>query len=107
MRAARWAATVPAGVIRSLPTHYGRRYVMSRRMRSLPRFALPLLTTALALSQATPIRAQATTPKAAPSPAASPPPPIPATNSAGQKNDLAYTAKIREYLQDPRITTEL
>ena len=79
---------------------------MSRRMRSLPRFALPLLTTALALSQATPIWAQATASNAAQTPA-SPTTPMPATNSAGQKNDMAYTAKIREYLQDPRISTEL
>ena len=26
---------------------------------------------------------------------------------AGQQIDQAYTAKIKEYLQDPRITTEL
>ena len=29
------------------------------------------------------------------------------SRAAAQKNDSAYTAKIHEYLQDPRITTEL
>src|SRR4051794_27276686 len=30
-----------------------------------------------------------------------------AQTAAPQKNDVAYTAKIKEYLTDPRITTEL
>ncbi|MFN2564614.1 MAG: hypothetical protein ABR499_06320 [Gemmatimonadaceae bacterium] len=29
------------------------------------------------------------------------------TTVAGQRIDAEYTAKIKEYLQDPRITTEL
>ena len=65
---------------------------MSRRMRSVRRFALPLLTAAFALSLA---------PVSAHSQASS-------NAAAGaQQIDQEYTAKIREYLQDPRITTEL
>jgi hypothetical protein len=65
---------------------------MSRRMRSVRRFALPLLTAAFALSLA---------PVSAHSQARS-------NAAAGaQQIDQEYTAKIREYLQDPRITTEL
>ena len=31
----------------------------------------------------------------------------PAANQKSQKPDAEYTAKIKEYLQDPRISTEL
>jgi zinc carboxypeptidase len=66
---------------------------MSLRMRPVRRFAWPLAVAALwALAPESPIRAQNPTGAAKP---------------ASQPNDEEYTRKIKEYLQDPRITTEL
>src|SRR6186713_3678680 len=66
---------------------------MSLRMRPVRRFAWPLAVAALwALAPQSPIRAQNATGAAKP---------------ASQPNDEEYTKKIKEYLQDPRITTEL
>src|SRR5688572_9625438 len=63
---------------------------MSCKTRSLRRHAWPLLALAAA-SMATTFSANAQTRAATPN----------------QKVDAEYTAKIREHLQDPRITTEL
>ena len=60
---------------------------MSRRMRSMHRCAWPVMAAAWLLSSMVPDTAQA--------------------QGAGQKIDEEYTAKIKEYLRDPRITTEL
>ena len=62
---------------------------MTRRLRSRPsRFALAFIVAAVALPGArSSAQSRATAPK--------------------QKVDAEYTAKIKEYLQDPRITTEL
>src|SRR4029453_1446752 len=66
---------------------------MSLRMRPVRRFAWPLAVAALwALAPQSPVRAQNATGAAKP---------------ASQRNDEEYTRKIKEYLQDPRITTEL
>src|SRR5262245_3708306 len=65
---------------------------MSRRMRPERQAARALLTATVALSLApAAILAQAR----------------PAATQAKQAIDQEYTAKIKEYLQDPRITTEL
>ena len=60
----------------------------------LPRFALAFFVL-IAASPGTRPSAQGRPQPAAPKPA------------PAQKNDEAYTAKIKEYLQDPRISTEL
>jgi Zinc carboxypeptidase len=60
---------------------------MSRRMRSMHRCAWPVMAAAWLLSSMVPDTAQA--------------------QGAGQKIDQEYTAKIKEYLRDPRISTEL
>ena len=59
---------------------------MSRRMRLVRRFALATAAPALLLVTASAAFAQQRT---------------------AQPNDEEYTKKIKEYLQDPRITTEL
>src|SRR5215813_11290409 len=64
---------------------------MFDRPRSVRQVAWPLLAGALALALPRALSAQA---KAA-------------TGASAQKVDAEYTAKIKEYLQDPRITTEL
>ena len=66
---------------------------MPFRMRPVRRFAWPMAVAALwALAPQSSIRAQNATGAAKP---------------ASQPNDEEYTRKIKEYLQDPRITTEL
>src|SRR4029434_2851837 len=66
---------------------------MSLRMRPVRRFAWPIAVAALwALAPQSPVRAQNTAGAAKP---------------ASQPNDEEYTKKIKEYRQDPRITTEL
>src|SRR4030095_14808238 len=66
---------------------------MSLRMRPVRRFAWPIAVAALwALAPQAPVRAQK---------------PAGAAKPASQPNDEEYTKKIKEYLQDPRITTEL
>jgi len=66
---------------------------MSLRMRPVRRFAWPIAVAALwALAPQSTVRAQNAAGAARP---------------ASQPNDEEYTKKIKEYLQDPRITTEL
>src|SRR6476661_4219507 len=66
---------------------------MSLRLRPVRRFAWPMAVAALwALAPQSPVRAQNAAGAAKP---------------ASQPNDEEYTKKIKEYLQDPRITTEL
>ena len=66
---------------------------MPLRMRSVARVAWPIAMAALwAIAPQYAVRAQSTTSAARP---------------ASQPNDEEYTKKIKEYLQDPRITTEL
>src|SRR5690349_15322912 len=66
---------------------------MSRRMRPVRRLAWPIVVAALwATLPQSAIRAQNAASAARP---------------ASQPNDEEYTKKIKEYLQDPRITTEL
>src|SRR5580765_2156943 len=66
---------------------------MSLRMRSVARATWPIAMAALwAIAPQYAVRAQSTTSAARP---------------ASQPNDEEYTKKIKEYLQDPRITTEL
>src|SRR5690242_7360215 len=65
---------------------------MSLRMRPVRRFAWPIAAAALwALAPQSTVRAQNAG----------------AAKPASQPNDEEYTKKIKEYLQDPRITTEL
>src|SRR6478752_4554021 len=66
---------------------------MSLRLRPVRRFAWPMAVAVLwALAPQSPVRAQNAAGAAKP---------------ASQPNDEEYTKKIKEYLQDPRITTEL
>src|SRR6478609_7204246 len=66
---------------------------MSLRLRPVRRFAWPMAVAVLwALAPQSPARAQNAAGAAKP---------------ASQPNDEEYTKKIKEYLQDPRITTEL
>src|SRR5512147_1874037 len=66
---------------------------MSRRMRPIRGFALPIVVAAVSLfAVSSAVQAQNATTAAKPS---------------AQPNDEEYTKKIKEYLQDPRITTEL
>ena len=66
---------------------------MSRRMRPVGRYAWPIaVATVWALTPVHGVTAQSAGSAARPS---------------AQPNDEEYTKKIKEYLQDPRITTEL
>src|SRR4029450_2441956 len=66
---------------------------MSLRTRPIVRVAWPIAMAALwAIAPQSAVRAQSPTSAARP---------------ASQPNDEEYTKKIKEYLQDPRITTEL
>ena len=66
---------------------------MSCRMRPIRGFALPIALAAVSLiAPRSAVQAQNATTAAKPS---------------SQPNDEEYTKKIKEYLQDPRITTEL
>ena len=65
---------------------------MSRQIRSARSRPLAMILVAGALSHAPAMSAQAAAPRAA---------------AAPQKNDVEYTAKIKEFLSDPRISTEL
>ena len=65
---------------------------MSRRMRPVRRFAWPVVAATLfTAAPALVARAQSAAP----------------TRAAAQPIDEEYTKKIKEYLQDPRISTEL
>ena len=66
---------------------------MSRRMRPIRAFALPIALVSVSLiAPSAVVRAQNASAAARP---------------GSQPNDEEYTKKIKEYLQDPRITTEL
>jgi uncharacterized membrane protein YgcG len=70
---------------------------MSGKNGSVRLFAL---TMSFVAAYAAALHAQAPTPKAGGTPRAAAP-------AGAQKNDVEYTAKIKEYLSDPRISTEL